>query len=54
MFSQGRNHLRARNVPRGVGKRPPAHQAREKNRRRARSGPEIDKGYLTLRGSFAI
>jgi hypothetical protein len=32
-----------------VGKRPPAHQAREKNRRRARSGPEIDKGYLTLR-----
>ncbi len=49
MFPQGRNHLRARNAPRGAGKRPPPHQPREKNRRRARSGPEADKGYLTLR-----
>ena len=49
MVLQRRNHLRARNDPRGAGKRPPHHQAREKNRRRARSGPEADKGYLTLR-----
>src|SRR5215211_2109203 len=49
MFPQGRNHLRARNAPRGAGKRPPAHQAREKNRRWARSSPEAYKGYLTLR-----
>src|SRR5215208_21632 len=49
MFPQGRNHLRARNAPRGAGKRPPPHQPREKNRRRARSGLEVDKGYLTLR-----
>ena len=44
MFPQGRNHLQARNVPRGAGKRQPPHQCREKNRRRARSGPEADKG----------
>ena len=49
MVLQWRNHLRARNDPRGTGKRPPHHQRREKNRRRARSGPEADKGYLTLR-----
>src|SRR5215212_2130124 len=49
MFPQGRNHLRAGNAPRGAGKRPPHHQPREKNRRRARSGLEVDKGYLTLR-----
>jgi hypothetical protein len=49
MVLQGRNHLRAGNASRGAGKRPPHHQAREKNRRRARSGPEADKGYLTLR-----
>ena len=49
MVLQRRNHLRARNDPRGTGKRPPHHQRREKNRRRARSGPEADKGYLTLR-----
>jgi hypothetical protein len=49
MVLQRRNHLRARNDPRGTGKRPPHHQACEKNRRRARSGPEADRGYLTLR-----
>ena len=49
MVLQWRNHLRARNDPRGTGKRPPHHQRREKNRRRARGGPEADKGYLTLR-----
>ena len=43
-FPQGRNHLQARNVPRGAGKRPPPHQRHEKNRRRARGGPEVDKG----------
>src|SRR5215210_6204218 len=49
MVLQRRNHLRARNDPRGTGKRLPHHQACEKNRRRARSGPEADRGYLTLR-----
>ena len=49
MVLQRRNHLRAGNDPRDAGKRPPHHQAREKTRRRARSGPEADRGYLTLR-----
>jgi hypothetical protein len=49
MVLQRRNHLRARNDPRGTGKRLPHHQACEKTRRRARSGPEADRGYLTLR-----
>jgi hypothetical protein len=49
MVLQRRNHLRARNDPRGTGKRLPHHQACEKTRRRARSGSEADRGYLTLR-----
>jgi hypothetical protein len=50
MVLQRRNHLRARNDPRGAGKRPPHHQ--KPARRTAagsRSSPEADKGYLTLR-----
>src|SRR5215217_522988 len=48
MVLQRRNHLRARNDPRGTGKRLPHHQACENNRRRARIGPEPARSYLTL------